>query len=290
MEGQMSPAFYRLLRVLLAAGLIAAPSVALADPAREAAALHWQKGPTEAQLGSTATLKVPDGMMFLDSADTRRFLELTGNPPRDNNYTLAPADHTWFAIFRFDSRGYVKDDEKLDPDALLKALQDGDARGNQERGRLKMTPLYTDGWHVPPHYDPQTKRLEWGVRLRTDQGDKIVNYTVRILGRRGVMQAILVSDPQQLDRDMVTFKAALQGYDFAAGQRYAEFRAGDHVAEYGLAALVVGGAAAAAAKTGAGKALFKMLIYGGIAAFGAVGAALKKLFGRPQAPAAKVEG
>ncbi len=52
------------------------------------------------------------------------------------------------------------------------------------------------------------------------------------------------------------------------------------VAEYGLAALVVGGAAAAATKTGAGKAVGKMLIYGGIAAAGAVGAALKKFFRR----------
>jgi len=290
MEGQMSAAFYRLLRVLLVAGLMSAPSVALADPASEVAALRWQKGPAEVQIGTLATLRVPDGMMFLDAADTRRFLELTGNPPRDNNYTLAPKDHGWFAIFRFDSRGYVKDDEKLDPDHLLKALQAGDAKGNQERNRLKMTPLYTDGWHVPPHYDAESKRLEWGVRLRTEQGEKIVNYTVRILGRRGVMQAILVSDPQQLDRDMVAFKAALQGYDFASGQRYSEFRAGDHVAEYGLAALVVGGAAAAAAKTGAGKALFKMLIYGGIAAFGVVGAAVRKLFGRTQSPPAKVEG
>ena len=79
---------------------------------------------------------------------------------------------------------------------------------------------------------------------------------------------------------MIAFKTALKGYDFAAGERYAEFRAGDRVAEYGLAALVVGGAAAVASKTGAGKAVGKMLIYGGLAAIGVVGAALKKIFGR----------
>jgi uncharacterized membrane-anchored protein len=143
-----------------------------------------------------------------------------------------------------------------------------------------MTALHTDGWHVPPHYDTDTKRVEWGVRLRTDHGEQTVNYSVRLLGRRGVMQAILVSDPQSLDKDMVTFKSALKGYAFAAGERYSEFRAGDRVAEYGLAALVVGGAAAAASKTGAGKALGKMLIYGGLAAVGALGAAFKKFFKR----------
>ena len=246
----------------------------------EIAALKWQKGPGQGRLGTVATVSVPPGMMFLDAVGTRRFLELTGNPPRDHRYTLAPENLRWFSIFIFDPSGYVRDDEKLEPAALLKRLQDGDARQNDERRRLGMAALHTDGWHVPPHYDAASKRLEWGVRLRTDNGEQTVNYTVRVLGRRGVMQAILVSDPGRLDADMVVFKSALEGYDFTAGERYAEFKAGDRVAEYGLAALVVGGAAAAAAKTGAGKALGKMLIYGGLAAAGVVGAALKKVFGR----------
>jgi uncharacterized membrane-anchored protein len=248
--------------------------------ATEVTALKWQKGPAQGQVGSVATITVPDGMMFLDAHGTRRFLELTGNPPRDNRYTLAPRDLSWFSIFIFDPSGYVRDDEKLDAAALLKKLQDGDSRQNDERRRLGMHALHTDGWHVPPHYDVQNKRLEWGVRLRTESGEQTVNYAVRLLGRRGVMQAILVSDPQSLDRDMVAFKTALKGYDFTAGERYSEFRAGDRVAEYGLAALVVGGAAAAAAKTGAGKAVGKLLIYGGVAALGVVGAAFKKIFRR----------
>lgn len=45
-----------------------------------------------------------------------------------------------------------------------------------------------------PPYDPDTKRVEWGTRLRGDDGRIIVNYTVRLLGRRGVMHATLVSD------------------------------------------------------------------------------------------------
>lgn len=270
-----------LLTVLAIPSPAASQSASTADPvAVQIAELAWQKGPTEGPVGTVAAVSVAPGMMFLDAPGTRRFLELTGNPPRDNRYTLAPQDLSWFAIFVFDPSGYVRDDEKLDAAALLKQLQAGDSRQNEERKRLGMTALHTDGWHVPPHYDTDTKRVEWGVRLRTDHGEQTVNYSVRLLGRRGVMQAILVSDPQSLDKDMVTFKSALKGYAFAAGERYSEFRAGDRVAEYGLAALVVGGAAAAASKTGAGKALGKMLIYGGLAAVGALGAAFKKFFKR----------
>lgn len=247
---------------------------------RELRALAWQRGPVEARLGTTATIKVAEGQAFLDAPNTRRFLELNGNPPRDNHYTLISREPHWFAVFYFDDSGYVKDDEKLDPDGLLTSLKAGDEPGNAERKRLGMAPLYTDGWHVAPHYDTATKRLEWGLRLRGDTGPPVVNYTVRLLGRRGVMSATLVSDPQHLDTDIVAFKAALGGFGFSPGERYAEFRSGDKVAEYGLAALVLGGAAVVATKTGFLKAFGKLILVGGVAVAGGVVAFLRKFFRR----------
>jgi uncharacterized membrane-anchored protein len=247
---------------------------------REMQALAWQRGPTEGRLGTTATVKVREGQAFLDGPNTRRFLELNQNPPRDNHYTLVGGDEAWFAVFFFEASGYVKDDEKLDPDALLKSMKDTDQASNDERKRLGMPPLHTDGWHVAPHYDLNTRRLEWATRLRTDDGQQTVNYTIRILGRRGVMRATLVSSPQTLDRDIKDFKTVLTGYDFVAGERYAEWVAGDRVAEYGLAALVLGGAAAVATKTGFGKAIGKFLIVGVVAAGGAILTFARKFFRR----------
>ena len=244
---------------------------------QEIQGLAWQKGPTEASIGGLATINVLPGQAFLDAPNTRRFLELNLNPPRDNHYTLAAEDLSWFAVFFFENSGYVKDDEKLDPDGLLKVLKEGDNRGNAERKRLGMPSIHTMGWHVAPHYDATSRRLEWGVELGQDDGQRVVNYTIRMLGRRGVMHVTLVSDPRELDKDILTFKSALGGYEFVAGERYAEFRAGDRVAEYGLAALVLGGAAAAATKTGFGKALFKFIGLGVVALFGVIAAFFRKL-------------
>ena len=77
------------------------------------------------------------------------------------------------------------------------------------------------------------------------------------------------------------FQALMKDYSFKQGERYAEFKSGDKVARYGLAALITGGAAAVAYKTGLlGKlgALFakagKFLILGIIAVF----AAIRKIF------------
>src|SRR5713101_2141597 len=236
--------------------------------ARDILALAWLRGPTEGRVGSLASVKVPEGQAFLDGPNTRRFLELNRNPPRDNHYTLSAQDFSWFAVFYFEDTGYIKDDEKLDPDALLKSLKESDA------------PSYTEGWSVAPHYDLNTRRLEWGVRLRSGSGRSVVNYTTRILSRRGAMHVTLVSDPESLDQHIAVFKTSLTGYDFVPGERYAEFRSGDRVAQFGLGALVLGGAAAVVVKTGAGKALGKFLIYGAVAAGGTILAFLRKLFRR----------
>jgi len=88
-----------------------------------------------------------------------------------------------------------------------------------------------------------------------------------------VMHAVLVSEPQNLDRDIAEFKTALGDYEFVSGERYSEFRAGDRVAEYGLAALVLGGAAAVATKSGFGKAIGKFVVVG-VAALGSAMVAL----------------
>lgn len=276
-----------LIRILLLVLLLPLLAHAQRDPSvilQELQKLSWQRGPGEGGIAGKAKIKIPDGFAFLDERNTRRFLELMGNPPRDGHYMIAPAALDWFAVFSFDPVGYVKDDEKIDAVALLEELKKGDERGNEERKRLGMTPIFTDGWHVPPHYDTDGKRLEWGMRLRDERGGLHVNYTSRLLGRSGVMSAVLVSSPATLNEDMRAFRGALRGYEFVAGEQYAEFKSGDRIAAYGLAALVVGGAAAAAAKSGLLKSLGKFLwvIIGGAIAGG--WALVRKFFGRKETP------
>jgi uncharacterized membrane-anchored protein len=244
--------------------------------------LGWQFGPGQGDIGTVASIAIPQDSAFLGPAGTRRFLELQGNLGSDNNYAFGPRDLNWFSIFSFDPAGYVKDDEKIDPDKLLAILKQSNAASNEERKRRGLRTIVLEGWFVQPHYDVQSKRLEWGTKLRGETGDISVNYTVRMLGRTGVMSVILVSDPASLESDMKAFKAGLRGFDFASGQKYSEFRTGDKVAEYGLAALVVGGAAAAAAKAGLFKFLGKF-IWVGLIALGGLWAALRKFFSRSQA-------
>jgi uncharacterized membrane-anchored protein len=238
----------------------------------------WQTNGTGA-IGDEATVGIPNGYAFLSALDTRRFMEIQGNLPTNNAYAIGPKNLRWFALFKFEPIGYVRDDEKIDPDELLQTLQENNKDGLEERKSKGLPLLYLLGWYVPPHYDVQTRRLEWGTKLRSEQNGIIVNYTIKILGRGGVMDAVLVSDPTLLDSDIREFKGVLNGYSFSPGSRYAEFRSGDKIAEYGLSALIVGGAAAAVVKSGALKGLIKFLWVGIAAVVAGVGGTVKRLFG-----------
>jgi len=79
----------------------------------------------------------------------------------------------------------------------------------------------------------------------------------------------------------------LEVAQFNEGHRYADFKPGsDHVAEYGIAALVAGGIAA---KAGLFKGLLALLIAGKkllIVAVLGIGVGLKRLFSRQKPEAA----
>jgi len=242
--------------------------------------IDWIDGPVPARLGDLAEIKVPAGYRFTGKEGTKKFLELTGNPPSgDELGTIIPAAKSdddkefWFVIFEFHETGYVKDDDrdKLDANGLLKSIQESTEESNKERLRRGWLEYHVRSWYKPPFYDTQTRNLTWAMQgYSTDQGkeETSVNYSVRILGRRGTMSADLVLDPNLVGTVVPKFDKLLTGFSYLHGSSYADFRAGDKVAEYGLATLVAGGATAIAAKTGLLAKLWKVIVAAIVALMG----------------------
>jgi len=257
--------------------------------ASEFAKLPWQHGPLNGAVGGRAHLDLPQEMALLDESNGSRFLELTGNLPEPGDTILM--SRGWWATFSFEETGYIKDDGKLDADELLKGMRSQEEKANQQRRQRGLAELTTEGWIVAPHYDPATKYLEWGVKLKSsDSRDGVVNYTMRLLGRKGVESVVLVTSPQTLESDVQALHKVLAGFAFDPGEKYAEFRPGDHVAEFGLGALVLGGAAAAAVKGGWFKGLlvalaaaWKLVAAAAVAFLATLGRLFTRLFGRKQA-------
>jgi uncharacterized membrane-anchored protein len=226
-------------------------------------------------------MTLPEGFVFTQADGARKFLELTQNPPSGRELgILAPEDLSWFAIFSFSDVGYVRDDEKdsLDADAMLASIQQGTEEENQERKRRGWSTISVIGWMQPPHYDSRTRNLEWSLRGRDEEGQVVVNHYTRLLGRRGVMTVDFVAGLESFQTEIAAFRQALRGFTYTPDNNYLAFVQGDKVAEYGLTGLVVGGAAAVAAKAGLFKCLWKLIV----AAVAGIGAFLKKLFSPQQ--------
>jgi uncharacterized membrane-anchored protein len=245
--------------------------------------IPWQKGPGTATLKETAVLQLPEGYRFADGDVTRRLLSAAGEPTSGDELGMVrPPEGDWSVFFDFSADGYVKDDDKdkLNADKLLAAIKKGNDYGNKQRKKMGYPPLNIIGWEQKPNYNPETHNLEWAIRAESE-GQPILNYNTRILGRRGVTEVVLVCEPDELSAILPAFKDLLSGFSYAQGQSYAEYRPGDKVAKYGLAALVTGGAVAVAAKTGLLASLILFLKKGWKAVAVAVVALLagiKKIF------------
>jgi len=256
---------------LLLAGA-ASPGAEKADGSPTA--INWQTGPGVANLKQTAEIKLPSGYRFADGKETQRLFKAGGEPVSGHEMgMLLPERGGWSVVFEFSDSGYIKDDDKdkLDPEKLLKAIIKGNDYGNEERKKMGVPPLNIIGWEQKPVYDPATHNLEWAIRA--ESGDRpIINYNTRLLGRKGVMEVILIVKPDALADALPTFKELLKDYSFKSGESYAEFRQGDKLAKYGLAALITGGAVAVAAKTGLLTAIllifkkaWKLVVIGAVA-------------------------
>lgn len=238
--------------------------------------LSWQ---TEGKgiLGSRGDIAIPEGFRFLGSGDSSKLMEYYGNLTDGSELGfISPDDMDWFAVFEFEDIGFVKDDEKdkLDADAILKELQEGQKAANEELSRRGMSTLHVIGWHTPPFYNTNTNNLEWAIKLSSSEGGEILNYKTKILGRRGVMDVVLVCSEEQLASVVPQYQSLLKGFDYKADESYAAFTKGDKIAEYGLIGLIAGGGLLVAAKSGLLAKLWKPILAGIVI----VGAFIKRIF------------
>jgi uncharacterized membrane-anchored protein len=277
----------------------AAPARALSkstdsqEQASEAPApLKWQPGPAKISLGHKLTLDLPETDVFLDAVQGANVLAKMGRFHTESLCGLVVSKDEkaeWLVVIDYDEAGYVKDNEKIDAEELLKSLRQGQEEVNKERVEQGFPVLQLEGWSEPPHYDRVRHHLVWGLKVK-GRGTSI-NYNTRILGRRGFVSLNLVTAPDAVATDKAEAARLLSATTFESGARYEDFQSKtDKVAEYGLTGLIglgVGAAALKIAKIGLlakfGKVILGLLIAGkklvvllflGIAGF------VRRLFGR----------
>lgn len=229
------------------------------------------------EMKRVAEIEIPEGYRFSEAKGAGSLMELYGNQKTGKEYgVIGPESLDWCVLFEFDQIGYVDDSEKDDLSAskMLKQMRSAQKQQNKALEEMGLTPLEIVGWAREPYYNEQTNNLEWALLLEDPSGQQTVNLRTKILGRRGVMESILICDPSVLDDVIPEYEDLLEGYAFKDGQSYAEYRDGDQLAKIGLTGLVLGGGAVAAWKFG--PKLIKILIAGLVV----VGGFFAKMFGR----------
>ena len=283
---------------LLGIVISVAPAVAQdITPEEFEAQLGYQSGTITLPDG-IATINIPSDFRYIGKEGSQRLLtEAWGNPAEASTNVigmLVPrdpsplADDGWGIIITFDDNGYVNDDDaaSINYEKLLEQMQDETKTSNEERQRLGYEPVTLIGWAEPPHYDATAHKLFWAKELKFgDEPTHTLNYCIRILGRRGVLELNAVSAMDKLSSIRENTPNVLASIEFNDGHRYSDFLHGkDKAAQYGVAGLIAG---AAAVKVGFFKAalvailaLKKLLIVGVIALV----ALLRRVLGRRQKP------
>jgi uncharacterized membrane-anchored protein len=210
-------------------------------------------GPAQIKLVDQALLRLPAGFIYVPAAESNRLLMAMGNRGGDNTLGLllpAAEDEGWFIVMRFTKSGYIKDDDarNWDVDELLKGLKEGTEEVNRERRSRGIPEVEVLAWVEAPKYDAASQRLVWSLESREKNAPadapRGVNYNTYALGREGYISMNLVTGMSEIQAQKPVAHRALAALQYHEGKRYADFNsATDHVAEYGLAALVGGFAA-----------------------------------------------
>ncbi len=205
--------------------------------------VNWTSGPADANLGTLADIKIPKGYRFTDSTGAGALLARMNNPiPQGLVGIIAPESGQWWIVLTYKDIGYMKDVDQggIDAAAILKTISERANRQNEAR-RIHGLPLITSvDWALAPVFDAKTHAVEWAVRAKT-QSSEVVNHTVRLLGRQGMLDATAVAPYQaQAAADLVPLKELVKDISFKPGQRYTDYRAGDKVSDLQLAGLIAG--------------------------------------------------
>jgi uncharacterized membrane-anchored protein len=288
----------KLVHAVAAVLLIGGFSLAWADapaqpkmtPEQLEASLKYQSGKVSLP-GGMATLDLPAGFRYLDPANANRLLvDGWGNPPGATTLgMIVPADVSplseqgWGVVITYDEDGHVKDDDAatIKYDELLKQLQEDAEEESKERVKAGYPAMKLAAWAEPPHYDQASHKLYWALDYAVGNATvHSLNYKIRVLGRKGVLVLNAVAGMDQLAGIKTEMQKVVAFTDFTPGNAYADFNGStDKVAEYGIAALVLGGVAAKLGLFAKLLALIiafkKAIIIGAVALF----AGIKKLLG-----------
>lgn len=204
-------------------------------------------------IAGVATLTLPTAYKFLDAEQSKQVMvDLWGNPPSVAQDVIGLIFHADAGVYddgfafsiEYDSLGYVSDADAdgIDYTVMLKDMMREDSLGEIQRAAEGYDPLVLVGWAAPPHYDKAHRALHWAQELdRKDSSTHVLNYNIRVLGRRGMLLLNAMGTMDHLDSVKTAIPTLLDMITFDDGYRYDQFNAAtDKVADWSIGGLIDG--------------------------------------------------
>lgn len=243
-----------------------------------------QTGPVTVDLGEGIEIDLPAGAILFERTVARAMLEESGENPDDVLAIVVPAgDEPWSLSIDWSGVGHVSDADagKLDAREMLAQMDRGTRAQNVVRRAKHVSELFVDGWSTEPRYQRDRRALTWGVKLHSDEGPLLNEFT-NVLGRHGYVGLDLIAAPADIEAARVSAAPAMAGIHFKSGHRYEEFDPRtDRDSGMNLRNLVVGaGVVAAGSKLGVFAAIAVVLKKIGVAIAAAAAGLWKWLTGR----------
>ena len=212
----------------------------------------YRTGPIDIADG-IATLRLPEDLKFLDAAQSRQaIVEVWENPPSAAADVLgivfrAGEDvnhHEFFFVVEYEAEGHVSDADadSIDYDTMLARMMRENRESDRQRKAEGYSGLELIGWASAPYYDKQRRTLHWALEMQAEgEEDHVLNYNIRVLGRRGVLFINAVSTMDRVEAVQEAIPAVLDMAQFNDGHRYDQFDpATDRWAEHTVGGLVDG--------------------------------------------------
>lgn len=260
--------------------------------------MDFQTGSVELDSGEV-TFDLPEGWAFLQTADARTVVEdIWGNPdsPEVVGFIDPPSPmgrlmSDYGIVVTLNMDGYISDDDAhdIDFDEMNEAERAAEEEANEELRAAGFSGMFDTRWAERPHYDAVAKKIYFARSFRVDGNeDRVLNYDVHVLGRRGSVKLSAVSAASEFDQVQEGMKTALRATSFNDGHRYEDFDSSiDRVAAYGIGGLVAGKVAAKAGLFAVLAKFGKFIILG---IFGAFVAMKRFVFGSDKNVYASEEG
>lgn len=235
------------------------------------------------------TLRVPEGFVFLNPSQSKHLLVDVWDNPQDkvkdvlgvlvSEDAVSYDDVETAYLVYYEDIGYVSDNdaESINYNDLLKSLQDDIREENKINPDDQKWELL--GWAWQPTYDNQKKVLSWAKHYRFN-GNEVINYDVRVLGKDGIIVITAVTSPEWKEQLIADNDSIVNSVVYDKGYTYADFNPDkDHVAEWTIGGLIAGKVLAKAGFWAILAKFSKIIIIAIIAFFASMRKKIARLFG-----------